>query len=144
MKILFDTNVLVAALIQPHLMHGRAFQWLKRARSHEFDLVISSHTLAELYAVLTSLPVSPRITPEMSWKLIHENILSDASIASLSSSDYIAVIKHLRDSGLYGGIVYDALIFKSALKSGANKLLTFNVSDFRHIYQNEKIQIIEP
>jgi predicted nucleic acid-binding protein len=144
LKILFDTNVLVAALIQPHPMHSRAFQWLKRAKTDEFILVISSHTIAELYAVLTSLPVSPKITPDMAWKLIHENILSNASIVSLLSSDYVATIKHLIDLGLYGGIVYDALILKSALKSGTNKLLTFNVSDFRRISQDDKIQIIEP
>ena len=144
MKILFDTSVLVAALVQAHPMHSHAVQWLKRSKSKEFDMVISSHTLAELYAVLTSMPVSPRITPEISWRLIHQNIESVASVTALSSSDYISVIRSLRDLGLSGGIVYDALILKSALKSGAEKLLTFNVSDFKRISQGEEIKIVAP
>ena len=32
MKILFDTSVLVAALVESHPMHTRAFPWLKKAR----------------------------------------------------------------------------------------------------------------
>lgn len=74
MKILFDTSVLVAAVIEPHPMHTRALPWLKRARAGEFDFFVASHTLAELYAVLTTLPVSPRISPGTAWRLIHENI----------------------------------------------------------------------
>ena len=144
MKVLFDTSTLVAALVKPHPMHTRAFQWLKRSRSHEFDMIISSHTLAELYAVLTSLPLSPRITPDMAWRLINENVIATGSIIALSSSDYISVIRHLQNSGFSGGIIYDALILKAAIKSGATHLLTFNASDFKRIEMNSGIQIIEP
>lgn len=144
MTVFFDTSVLVAALVQPHPMHSRAINWFKRAKSQEFDMVISSHTLAELYAVLTTLPVSPRITPEMAWRLINENIEGIATIVSLSTSDYIATIKYLRDSGFSGGIVYDALAFKAAIKSNAAKLVTFNASDFKRIWPDEKIQIVSP
>lgn len=144
MKVFFDTSVLVAALVQPHPMHSRAINWLKQVKSRQFDMVISSHTLAELYAVLTTLPVSPRITPEMAWRLISENIEGIATTVSLSTSDYIATIKHLRDSGLSGGIVYDALAFKAAIKSNAAKLVTFNVYDFKRIWPDEKIQIVSP
>ena len=72
MKVFFDTSVLVAALVKLHPMHSQAINWLKRAKSHDLDMIISSHTLAELYAVLTTLPVSPKITPEMAWRLISE------------------------------------------------------------------------
>jgi predicted nucleic acid-binding protein len=144
MRVVFDTSVLVAALVQPHPMHNRALPWLKQAKAHEIDMIISSHTLAELYAVFTTLPVSPRISSDIAWRLINENIVKVASIVSLKSLDYIAVIKELRDSGLSGGIVYDTLIFKSALKSGANRLLTFNLSDFERLSQHQGIEIILP
>ena len=62
MKVLFDTSVIVAALIESHPMHERAFPWLKQAKAREFDLVVASHTLAELYAVLSTFPIKPRIT----------------------------------------------------------------------------------
>jgi predicted nucleic acid-binding protein len=144
MKVFFDTSVLVATLVKPHPMHSRAVNWFKRAKSQEFDMIISSHTLAELYAVLTTLPVSPKISPEIAWRLINENIEGIATIIALSASDYITTIKHLRDLGFSGGIVYDALAFKVAIKSNADKLLTFNVSDFKRIWPDEKIQIISP
>lgn len=144
MKVFFDTSVLVAALVKLHPMHSQATNWLKRAKSHDLDMIISSHTLAELYAVLTTLPVSPKITPEMAWRLISENIEGIATIISLSSSEYITTIKHLRDSGLSGGIIYDALAFKAAIKSNADKLITFNVSDFKRLWPDEKIRILSP
>lgn len=144
MKVFFDTSVLVAALVQPHPMHNRAVHWLKRARAKELEMIISSHTLAELYAVLTTLPVSPKITTNMAWRLISENIESIAAIVSLSTSDYTSTIKHLRDSGLSGCIIYDALAFKAVIKSNADKLITFNVSDFKRLWPDEKIQILSP
>ena len=144
MKIVFDTSVLVAALVLPHPMHQRAFPWLKRVKAREIDMIIASHTLAELYAVLTTLPVSPRISPDIAWRLMNENIVKVASIVSLKSSDYIAVIKSLRDEGFSGGLVYDTLIVQSAIKSNADKLLTFNVSDFERVSLHRDIKILSP
>lgn len=144
MKTAFDTSVLVAALVQPHPHHSRAIGWLKRALSREFDMVVAAHTITELYAVLTTLPVSPRISPEIAWRLIHESVEPSANIVSLSASDYLTVIRGSRDSALSGGIVYDALILKAVLKSKAERLLTFNASDYRRLPHSEGIEIIEP
>ena len=68
MRTLFDTSVLVAACIEGHPKHERALPWLSKAKAQEFEFVVSSHTLAELYAVLTTLPVKPRISPNVSWR----------------------------------------------------------------------------
>jgi len=46
MKILFDTSVMIAAMVEPHPMHSRAFPWLRRGKGGEFDILVSSHTLA--------------------------------------------------------------------------------------------------
>ncbi len=134
MKILFDTSVIIAAMIEPHPMHSHAFPWLKRAKSKEFEILVASHTLAELYAVLTTLPISPKITPGMARQMIHNNIEAISKIVSLSSSDYISVIKQMADLGLSGGVIYDALIAKAAQKSRVDHLLTFNVDDFKRIW----------
>lgn len=144
MKILFDTSVLVAALVRPHTMHERAVPWLRRAKSSEVVMAVSAHTLAELYAVLTTLPVSPRISPDMAWRLIHENIEKTASVVALGAKDYAEALHQLKDNGFSGGIVYDALILKAALKSGAESLLTLNASDFRRFRFGNELAIIEP
>lgn len=144
MKVLFDTSVFVAAIIEPHPLHHRAFPWLKRARSGELDLVIASHTLAELYAVLTTLPVKPKIQPGMACHLIHEDVPCAAKILSLSAADYKATIRRMGDLGLSGGVIYDALIAAIARKSGVDHLLTFNLRDFHRIWPEGKAQIREP
>ncbi len=144
MKILFDTSVLVAALVEPHPQHSRALSWLKKAKEQEFELAVSSHTLTELYAVLSTLPVSPRITPGLAWRLIHESIVPLASVVSLSSSDYLGTIKRMSDHGLSGGSVYDALIAKAAQKSEADRILTLNVTDFKRVWPEGTTRIAAP
>jgi len=56
MKILFDTSVIIAAIVEPHPLHPIAFPWLKRAKSREFDLFVASPTLAELYLAALECP----------------------------------------------------------------------------------------
>jgi len=143
-RVLYDTNVLVAAIVQAHAMHSRALPWLRRARADEVDLVVSSHTLAELYAVLTTLPTRPRIVPGTAWRLIHENIESCARVVALSPSDYAAVIKTAAELGLTGGAVYDAIIAKVAEKAGVERLLTFDGDDFRRVWPSGTKIISEP
>ena len=141
MKILFDTSVLVAAIVEAHPMHSRALPWLQRAKEGEFEFLAVTHTLVELYAVLTALPLKPRIWPGTAWRLIHENVVTSAKIVSLSSADYTSTIKHVADSGISGSVIYDALIMKAALKSGADRLITFNADDFTRIWP-EKADIL--
>ena len=57
MKVLFDTSVLVAAFEVSHSRHSVCLPWLQRAQEKEIDGYLSTHTLAELYSVLTRLPV---------------------------------------------------------------------------------------
>jgi predicted nucleic acid-binding protein len=144
MKILFDTSVLVTAMIESHPFHPNAFTWLKRAKTREFDMFVSGHTLAELYAVLTTLPVSPRIAPGTAMRLIHDNIETGAKIVSLSPLDYRSVIKHIADLQLSGGTIYDALIAKAAQKSDVNRLLTLNIDDFRRVWPDGADRIALP
>lgn len=144
MKVLFDTSVLVAAMVEPHPLHLHAFTWLKRTRAKECDMLIAGHTLAELYAVLTTLPISPKITPGMAKYLIHSDIETIAKMISLSASDYSSVVKRMADLGLSGGVIYDAIIVKVAQKSGVDRILTFNIDDFKRVWPEGANRIIAP
>jgi len=143
-RTLFDTSVLVAAFIEGHPKHERALPWVSKAKAQEFECMVSSHTLAELYAVLTTLPVTPRLSPSVSWRLIHENIESVAKTVSLSPSDYKALIKRASELGLTGGIIYDALIAKVAEKSKVERIVTFNLKHFRRVWEGKKEALVEP
>ena len=135
---------MIAALVESHPKHEIAFPWLKQAKTKAFELVIASHTLAELYAVLSTLPIKPRISPAVAWRLIHENIEAVSKIISLTSSEYSATIKRLSKSGLIGGIVYDALIAKVAQKTGVKRLLTLNGDHFKRVWPAGKDVIVSP
>jgi predicted nucleic acid-binding protein len=144
MKTLFDTSILIAALVESHPMHEIAFPWLKQAKIKAFELVIASHTLVELYAVLSTLPIKPRISPAVAWRLIHENIEAVSKVISLTSSEYSAIIKRLSESGIIGGIVYDALIAKVAQKAGVKRLLTFNSNHYKRVWPAGENVIVTP
>jgi len=144
MKILFDTSVIIAALVESHPMHQRAFPWLKQSKKNEFELIIACHTIAELYAVLSVLPTKPRISPAVAWRLVHENIETIGKIVSLTAAEYSSVIKKISERGLVGGITYDALIAKVAEKSKVEQLLTLNSDHFKRVWpEGEKI-IVSP
>jgi predicted nucleic acid-binding protein len=144
MKILFDTSVIIAALVESHPMHQRAFPWLKQSKKNEFELIIACHTIAELYAVLSTLPTKPRISPAAAWRLVHENIEAIGKIVSLTAAEYSSVIKKISERGLVGGITYDALIAKVAEKSKVEQLLTLNSDHFKRVWpEGEKI-IVSP
>jgi predicted nucleic acid-binding protein len=144
MKTLFDTSVIIAALVEAHPMHQRAFPWLKQAKEKNFELIVAGHTVAELYAVLSTLPTKPRISPTVAWKLIHENVETAARIVPLTAAEYSSTIKKISEMGLVGGITYDALIAKVAEKSKVEQILTLNPDHFKRVWpEGEKI-IVSP
>lgn len=144
MRTLFDTSVLVAALVEQHPKHERALRWLSKAKMRKFEFFVSSHSLAELYAVLTTLPIKPKISTNIAWRLIKENIESKAKIISLSPSEYSSVIKKLSNIGLSGGIVYDALIVEAAHKAKVERIFTLNCKHLKNIWIGNESKVIEP
>jgi predicted nucleic acid-binding protein len=133
-KVHLDTSVLVAACVAAHPEHNRSVSWLEDAKSGRIDVSVAAHSLAEMYAVLTRLPVKPRISPAMARRLVRENAERPATVIALSVRDYAVVLQRISDRGLAGALVYDALIVYAAEKAGADRLLTLNVEHFRRAW----------
>ena len=131
MSILLDTSVIIPALIAELPQHEKAAAVLRTAHRDGFH--VSTHSIAELFSALTTLPVSPRITPGQAHALLDQNVLSKAEVVPLDAADYEEVITRMTRLGLSGGIVYDALHVRAAEKVGAAKLYTFNRRDFRRL-----------
>ncbi len=106
--------------------------------------MVAAHSLAELYAILTRLPLKPPIPPSMAWQMIQENVLAIFEVIPLSESDYRAVLEHLAQTGITGGVTYDALIAYAAIKAQVDQLLTLNEKDFRRVYPSLSEQIVAP
>ena len=129
-------------MVEAHPKHEQAFAWLLRARKGEFELVVSAHTLLEIYSVLTTAPFKPKISADTAKKLIDTNIKKIALIHSLNTSEYVQVINRVAGLNLKGGIVYDALIFQCAKKSGIKEIVTLNARDFNRLNQDNSVKII--
>ena len=61
MRVFFDTNVLVAASERSHPHHAQVWPALRRVAAGKDKRFMSVHSIAEVYAALTRLPVQPRI-----------------------------------------------------------------------------------
>lgn len=138
MKVLMDTSVLVSAMLPDHMHHSLSQPWLAQAKAGALEAVISAHSLAELYAVLTRLPRTPRISPAEALQMIAENFAS-RTVVALSADDYLKLIEELARSGVAGGAVFDAVIAKAAELANVDFLLTLNVSHFQHCGRTERI-----
>ena len=144
MRVLADTSVLVAAIVECHPDHGRAFPWLKAAKEGTHQLHVCTHTLAEVFAVLSTLPVQPRMGPAVARRLVRESVEGVGTLIELRSGDYRRVLDDMASLGLSGGVVYDALAAQAAKKAGVDRLLTFNVRDFSRVWPDAGDVIAEP
>jgi predicted nucleic acid-binding protein len=122
--------VLIAAFIESHPKHKSALALLIKAKDKEFELFVSSHTILEIYSVLTSAPFKPKITPLIAKQLIENNIKNIEKTVYLTDDNYFAIVEKMSNSNLSGGIVYDAIIVECALKAKVDEVLTINPKDF--------------
>jgi predicted nucleic acid-binding protein len=128
MKVLFDTSVLVAASVEDHTKHNVAISRLNEVR-REGQVFVSSHSQMELFAVLTSLPLSPRISPGTARRLIGKN-LEETTLVDYAEEDYRKIIDMAAEQGITGGTIYDLLIAFAGIKENVDRLITLNISDF--------------
>jgi predicted nucleic acid-binding protein len=144
MKALLDTSVLVAAHLPTHPFYSAAIPWIAHAKLGTYELVVSAHSLAETYSVLTRLPVKPRIIPAAAWQFIEQNIVSCAVIVALNAGDYQVVMKHVVHLGLMGGVVPDAVIAKAGDLAAVDYLMTFNVAHFQKVWPSAAMRVFSP
>ncbi len=87
MRILLDTSTLVAALVEMHPNHVLAFPWLQKVKNKAFTGFVAAHSIAELYSVLTTLPIRPRISSATAVRLLKRDVLDQFEAVSLSKED---------------------------------------------------------
>ena len=140
MKVFLDTSVLVSAVLKQHVFHERSIAVLERVISRKDEGIVSSHSLAEMYAVLTRLPSPYRHTPEQAWLSIEENVLKHFKTVSLAGTEYTSFLREAVGSGIQGGTIYDALLLKCATKADIDRVYTLNLKHFQSIAAPEIIK----
>lgn len=131
MDIFFDTTVLVAASVRSHPHHVQAFPALRRVATGRDKGFISTHSIAEVYAALTRVPVEPRIHPADAARIVTHNLLPHFEAVPVSKKDYLEALGVMRDGGWSGAKIHDALLLCCAAKCSANRIYIFNLADFR-------------
>jgi predicted nucleic acid-binding protein len=130
MKEFFDTSVLVAAFWGGHVHHVPS---LKRfAAAEKRHSASGIHSLAEVYAVMTTLPVKPMIPPEQALLFVEE-IRNRLTLVSLSAEEYFAAIQNAASRGFTGGRIYDSLLLACAAKSKAQAVYTWNLKHYQSL-----------
>jgi predicted nucleic acid-binding protein len=135
MKVLFDTSALVTAVVSQLPHHAAALTCYRRHRKsgRVRSGLCTTHALAESYATLTALPLSPRIAPADAVRLVAENFLAHLDVVALEASDHKSALERVALLGLASGVVYDALHLACAERLGCDRLYTYNIGDFTRL-----------
>ncbi|MGB3788640.1 MAG: PIN domain-containing protein [Phormidesmis sp.] len=143
MRVLFDTSVVVAASLPQHPRYVPCFAQLRAAKDKQVQGHLSTHSLAEIYSVLTRMPSKPRMLPQ-DVRLLIDHQLHYLEAVSLESDSYRAAITQMSVLNILGGGIYDALIAQAALKISADRLLTLNPKHFNRLGEAIELLVFVP
>jgi predicted nucleic acid-binding protein len=134
-RVLIDTSVIVAGVDAAHAHHSVSAAWLHAMKAGAVTAVVSAHTLAEVYAVLTRIPARRPLAPLDVWRVIRRNILDvpGCSLFALTADEYANLIQRLAQAGHAGGITYDALVVEVARVEGVDHIVTLNTKHFSRL-----------
>ena len=127
MKVFVDTSVLVAVFLPGHVHHDRSFRIFSGANVK--SAVCAAHSLAEVYATVTRLPLKFRASAQQAVTFL-EMIEERFSLVALDPGEYGHSIREAAARNVVGGTCYDALVAACALKANADRLYTWNVGHF--------------
>jgi len=140
-KVALDTSVIVAAVIEEHPHHARATWWLRTRRN--LERIASWHAYAEVWAVLTALPIEPRVSGEVAAAVI-ERVRRSIRFVAPRTRTYPTAVGRCNARGLRSGAIYDALHLVTAEGEAAELFLTFDVQDFTRLSEPNGPRIVAP
>ena len=130
MKEFFDTSVLIGAFWRGHPHHEASLTLLAAADKRK--TACAMHTLAEVYATMTALPVKDVIPPDQALLFVQE-VRDRLAIVALTEEEYCTTIEQAASLHFTSGRVYDALMLRCAEKVKAETIYTWNLKHFRAI-----------
>jgi predicted nucleic acid-binding protein len=129
-KAFLDTSVMIAAFWGDHTDHDASLRVFAEAKRQTAACGI--HSLAEVYATMTALPVRPLLAPEQVFLFVQQ-IRERLTTITLEEAEYLEAIRLWADRHQRSGSVYDALLLACARKSRAETIYTWNAKHFRQI-----------
>ena len=130
MKEFFDTSVLIAAFWGGHVHHAPSLKRFAAAEKRHSGCGL--HSLAEVYAVMTAMPLKPMIPPEQALLFVEE-VRNRLTLISLSAEEYFAAIHSAASTGFTGRSIYDSLLLACASKCKAQAIYTWNLKHYQSL-----------
>jgi predicted nucleic acid-binding protein len=130
MRGFLDTSVLVAAFWADHRDHDSSNALLAQAKRESWACGV--HSLAEVYATMTALPVRPLPAPEQVLLMI-EQVVERLTLVGLTEREYLRCLRDAAATGMTGGRIYDALLLACARKVQAKVIFSWNPKHFRQL-----------
>ncbi len=121
--IYLDTGILVRGLLENHQDYSLCEPLING------DAVSSCHSLAELFNTLTGFFQVPNDLASEMIDLLPQEMRFEV----ISQMDYLQVIRNARKRGIQGGIIYDAIHAEVARRLRVEKIVTYNLLNFRHV-----------
>jgi predicted nucleic acid-binding protein len=126
-KAFLDTSVLIAGFYGDHEHHSPSIEIFLRFGKNQ--ACCAAHSLAEVYAVLTSMPAPRRVSGEQALLFLGD-IRTKLTLIALNAREYFQMAEAVGTAGLAGGTIYDAILGFCALKARAYVIYTWNTKDF--------------
>ncbi len=133
MRVLFDSSVLVPALVESHPDHEEALRALQDARDGAVQGFATTHAMAETWGSVTGLRLDPPLRGSEVLASIRELLLGTIEAVPLSEEDYLAALESVSGLGLGSGVIFDALHIQAARRVKADLILTYDLRDFLRV-----------
>ncbi|WP_353072728.1 type II toxin-antitoxin system VapC family toxin [Tunturiibacter gelidoferens] len=101
------------------------------------------HTLSEIFAVLTRLPLPYRLPADAALQIV-KHTSKRFNVIALTPAEQMATIERFVAEGLTGAMIYDALILSCARKANATRIYTLNPRHFKQVAPDLAARIHEP
>ncbi len=130
--IYLDTGILIRALLTAHPLHSECVRLVGDGS------VSSCHSLAETFNTLTG---HFKLRNDIAAGLV-ESLPEQMAFEPILQSDYLKTVQEAQSRGIQGGIIYDAIHAEVARRLKVERLVTYNIKNFRHVAPD--LQISEP
>lgn len=129
--VFFDTSVLVAGIVDFGPSSQAAQGLMDAVADHRIERPLTAwHCCLEFFSVTTRLPEEYRLEPEVSLRILREEVLPRFSIHSLPAEAGEEFLVSAVAEGTSGGRIYDAHIAEIARRAGARLVATENRRHF--------------
>ncbi len=128
-----DANYIVALLLDSHEFHQPTLEDYESRLVRREVPVVPVHSLAEAFSVMTRMPAPYRLTGTVAAKLLERNFARVAEVPDLTGRAMWDLVAEFGASGLSGGLIYGAMIARSACEAGASVIVTWNMRDMLRV-----------